>query len=31
MTDRKTDKEYIEFKEAVIKYAMDKNMNNGWR
>lgn len=26
MTDKKTDKEYIEFKEAVIKYAMDKKL-----
>ena len=26
MTDKKTDKEYIEFKEAVIKYAMDKKI-----
>ena len=28
--DKKTDKEYIEFKEAVIKYAMDKKIfDNG--
>ena len=26
MTDKKTDKEYIEFKEAVIKYAMNKKI-----
>ena len=26
MTDKKTDKEYIEFKEAVIKYAMDNKL-----